>query len=152
MRIRHMATRNRQLVWSGLCDIDDVQERIAAVHVLLAADPDALHRPDRSGASALETFVSSNNAILVCYLLRLGASPDGLPAHFPSPIHTALELSGGDEILCALIAAGADLDGTSSVWTPLWEAIRFDRLDQPELLLANGCSVDRLCEDGETAL
>ena len=146
-----MASRNRQLVWRGLCDIDDVQERIAAVHFLLAADPDALRRPDRSGDSALETFVSSNDAILVCYLLRLGASPDGLSAHCPSPIHTAVYLSGGNEILCALIAAGADLDGTL-VWTPLWEAILSGRLDRAELLLANGCSVDRLCEDGETAL
>ena len=152
LRTRLMATRNRQLVWSGLCDIEDAQERVATIHSLLAEEPDVLGRPDRIGALALETFARCNDLILVCHLLRLGVSPDGPPGRLPTPLHASISASGGSEVLCALIAAGADLDGTTSLITPLWDAIRCERLDQAELLLANGCSVNRLCEDGETAL
>lgn len=120
-------------------DFDRQLEAVARERLLDYVGPE--------GDTLLLIAIMGNNLDAVEALLRLGANPS-LPLE-RAPIGVACSL-GSIEIISALVAAGADVNGKVGSEPAIWRAALSNRTDAVQLLLQNGANIDAANREGET--
>ncbi len=91
------------------------------------------------GATPLLKATEANNEEMVGFLISKGANVN-LPNRIGhSPLHQAAT-RGNINIAKNLLDAGAKVDGPSGNWTPLRQAVMWNRVDMAKFLLAKGAN------------
>ena len=159
--------------------VDGNRPAIAATLFRAGADPRV---KGKNGKTALHRAAGNGSLKLVSFLLRNGADPNAsYPDHGSdhTPLDRALLRGGRDEIVAALIKAGADpvrplhraVEGNDTAvaatlikvgadvnarredgWTPLHIATRAGLTELVRLLVQRGAEVDRQDSEGSTPL
>ncbi|MCU1259795.1 MAG: globin [Bryobacterales bacterium] len=122
----------------------------------LLADP-ALAQERYSGRTLLHGAAAAGNLAIVELLLRLGAEPDITDAGGHTPLYCVAnecKLRGGENVVRALVQAGASVDACDGVkrCTALHMAARRDNVEVAEALLDCGAVIDVRDSLGDTPL
>jgi len=132
------------------CSYSNTDDKNIEVVKYLVENGASMDKNDLSFQSLLTTCIYSKAPKTAQYLLEKGADPNLPNNNGQTPLYLAIDKSMGNELIKALLKAGADPDTGSPYYTPLQMAIKKRDIELAQLLIDAGADIYYVNEYGST--